>query len=68
MTVASHYFDEFDAVTAAGGSVRSPAGVRPAEWRSLVFRVRFGGRDVDLTLAEFDRLLQAGRVRALDPV
>ena len=68
MTQARYEFDEIDAVTSAGGAVRFPAGVHPIARRSLVFRVRIGGREVDLTLAEFDRLLRAGRIRALDPV
>jgi hypothetical protein len=68
MTPVQYEFDEIDAVTAAGGPVRFPAGVHPVARRSLVFRVRLGGREVDLTRAEFDRLLRAGRIRALDPV
>lgn len=68
MTEARYEFDEIDAVTSAGGAVRFPAGVHAVVRRSLVFRVRLGGRDVDLTLAEFDRLLRAGRIRAIDPV
>lgn len=68
MTQARYEFDEIDTLTAAGGEVRFPAGVHPVERRSLVFRVRLGGREVDLTLAEFDRLMQAGRIRAFDPV
>ena len=64
MTVASFAFDDCDALTAAGVPVRIPAGVHLVERRSLVFRVRLGGREVDLTLAEFARLQAAGRVRA----
>lgn len=67
VTPVRYEFDEVDAVTAAGGPVRLPAGVHPVARRSLVFRVRLGGREVDLSLAEFDRLLRAGRIRALDP-
>lgn len=68
MTEACYEFDEIDAVTSAGGAVRFPAGVHAVARRSLVFRVRLGGREVDLTLAEFDRLLRAGRIRAIEPV
>lgn len=68
MTVASYAFDDCDALTAAGIPVRIPAGVYLAERRSLVFRVRLGGREVDLTLAEFDRLRSTGLVTvASDP-
>lgn len=64
MTVASYAFDDSDALTAAGVPVRIPAGVYLVERRSLVFRVRLGGREVDLTLAEFDRLRSTGLVTA----
>lgn len=68
MTVASYAFDDSDALTAAGVPVRIPAGVHLVERRSLVFRVRLGGREVDLTLAEFDRLQSTGLVTAVsDP-
>jgi hypothetical protein len=42
--------------------LRIPAGVHHVERRSLVFRVRLGGRELDLTLAEWERLLHAGCV------
>ena len=64
MTVASYAFDETDAVTAAGVALRIPAGLHQVERRSLVFRVRIGGREVALPLAEFERLRSAGRVKA----
>lgn len=64
MTVASYSFEEAEAVTAAGVTVRIPAGLHLVEERLLVFRVRVGGREVDLTLAEFHRLRSAGRIRA----
>jgi hypothetical protein len=65
MTVASYTFDDSDALTAAGVQVRIPAGVHLVERRLLVFRVRLGEREVDLTLAEFDRLQSTGAVRAV---
>ena len=68
MTVASYAFEEFDTLTAAGVPVRIPAGVHLVERRSLVFRVRLGGREVDLALAEFNRLQSTGLVSAVsDP-
>jgi predicted thioesterase len=65
MTVDSYAFVDSDAPTAAGVRVRIPAGVHPVEQRSLVFRVRLGGREVDLTLAEFDRLRSTGLVKVV---
>lgn len=62
MNVAEYQFAETDVQTAAGALVRIPAGTYPVEKRALVFRVRLGGREVDLTLAEFDRLEKAGKV------
>ena len=64
MTVANYAFDDSDVLTANGVRVRIPAGVYLVERRSLVFRVRLGGREVDLTLAEFDRLRSTGLVTA----
>lgn len=65
MTVDSYAFDDSDALTAAGVRVRIPAGVHRVERRSLVLRVRLGGREVDLTLAEFERLRSSGLVKAV---
>lgn len=68
MTVDSYAFEDSDALTAAGVRVRIPAGEHLVERRSLVFRVRLGGREVDLTLAEFDRLRSTGLVKVVsDP-
>lgn len=60
--VERYAFQDCDATTAAGVSMRIPTGVHQVERRSLVFRVRLGGREVDLTLAEWDRLQQAACV------
>ena len=69
MTIASYAFEDTDAISASGATVRIPTGVHLVERRSLVFRIRLGGREVDLTLAEFERLQRAGRVRpGSDPV
>lgn len=62
MTVERYAFTDCDATTAAGVPLRIPAGVHQVERRSLVFRVRLGGRELDLTLAEWERLLDAGCV------
>lgn len=63
MSQATYEFDGVDTLSAAGAAVSIPAGIHLVERRSLVHRLRLGGRQVDLTLAEFDRLLHAGRVR-----
>jgi hypothetical protein len=62
MTVERYAFHDSEATTAAGVPLRIPAGVHHVERRSLVFRVRLGGRELDLTLAEWERLLDAGCV------
>ena len=62
MTVERYAFNDCEATTAAGVPLRIPAGVHHVERRSLVFRVRLGGRELDLTLAEWERLLDAGCV------
>lgn len=51
MTVERYAFTDCEATTAAGVPLRIPAGVHHVERRSLVFRVRLGGRELDLTLA-----------------
>lgn len=63
MTFAAYVFDGEDVLAASGDRVSIPAGVFLVERRSLVRRVRLGGREIDLTLGEFERLLQAGRVK-----
>jgi hypothetical protein len=65
MTVDRYAFIDCDATTAAGVPLRIPAGVHHVERRSLVFRVRLGGRELDLTLAEWERLMHAGCVRPI---
>lgn len=60
MTVERYAFHDCEATTAAGVPLCIPAGVHRVERRSLVFRVRLGGRELDLTLAEWERLLHAG--------
>jgi len=60
MTVEGYAFNDCEATTAGGVLLRIPAGVDHVERRSLVFRVRLGGRERDLTLAEWERLLHAG--------
>lgn len=55
-------FEEVTATSAAGAAVSIPAGVHAVERHSLSFRLQLGGREVDLTLAEFERLERAGRV------
>jgi len=62
MTVERYAFHDCEATTAAGVPLRIPAGVHQVERRSLVFRVRLGGRELDLTLAEWERLLDVGCV------
>ncbi|HRD97075.1 MAG TPA: hypothetical protein PLA97_11830 [Rubrivivax sp.] len=59
---ALYAFNDCEATTAAGMPLRIPAGFHLVERRSLVFRLRLGGRELDLTLAEWERLLQAGFV------
>jgi len=44
MTVERYAFTDCEATTAAGVPLRIPAGVHHVERRSLVFRVRLGGR------------------------
>jgi len=68
MTVERYAFNDCDATTAAGEPLRIPAGVHRVERRSLVFRVRLGGRELDLTLAEWERLLHAGSVGPISVV
>lgn len=63
MTLAAYAFDGEDALAASGVKVSIPAGVYLVERRSLVYRLRLGGREIDLTLGEFERLMQSGRVR-----
>lgn len=63
MTFERYAFHDCEATTAAGVPLRIPAGVHHVERRSLVFRVRLGGREVELTLAEFGRLREAGQVK-----
>jgi hypothetical protein len=65
MTIERYAFNDREATTAAGVPLRIPAGVHLVERRSLVFRVRVGGRELDLTLAEWARLLHAGCVGPL---
>lgn len=62
-TSRRYVFAATQAVNAGGMVVRIPPGDYPVERRSLVHRVRLGGREVDLTLAEFRRLQRAGLVR-----
>jgi hypothetical protein len=62
MTVERYAFNDCEAITAAGVPLRIPAGVHEVERRLLVFRVRLGGREVDVTLAEWERLRHAGFV------
>jgi hypothetical protein len=61
-------FTDCEATTAAGVPLRIPAGVHHVERRSLVFRVRLGGRELDLTLADWERLLHAGCVGPISVV
>jgi hypothetical protein len=68
MTVERFAFTDCEATTAAGMPLRIPAGVHHVERRSLVFRVRLGGRELDLTLAEWERLLHAGCVGPISVV
>lgn len=68
MTVERYAFIDCDATTAAGAPLRIAAGVHLVERRSLVFRLRLGGRELDLTLAEWERLLQAGCVGPISEV
>lgn len=68
MTVERYAFNDCEATTAAGVPLRNPAGVHHVERRSLVFRVRLGGRELDLTLAEWERLLHAGCVGPISVV
>lgn len=63
MKVTDYEFAEGDVLTASGSPIRIPGGTYPVEKHALVFRVRLRGREVDLTLAEFDRLERAGKVR-----
>lgn len=65
MTVDRYAFNDCAAITAAGMPLRIPAGVHEVERRLLVFRVRLGGREVDVTLAEWERLRHAGCVGPL---
>lgn len=62
-TPAAYEFDGDDVLAASGVMVSIPAGIYFVERRSLVHRVRLGGRQIDLTLGEFERLIQAGRVK-----
>lgn len=64
--VAWYAIDDADITSSAGAPVRVPPGRYAVERRSLVYRLRVGGREVDLTLREFDRLLQRGRIRPAD--
>ena len=68
MTVERYAFHDCEATTAAGVLLRIPDGVHHVERRSLVFRVRLGGRELDLTLAEWERLLHAGCVESISVV
>lgn len=68
MIVERYAFHDCEATTAAGVPLRIPAGVHHVERRSLVFRVRLGGRELDLTLAEWERLLHAGCVGPISVV
>jgi len=52
MAVERYAFTDCEATTTAGASLRIPAGVHHVEGRSLTFRVRLGGRELDLTMAE----------------
>lgn len=63
MTLAAYAFDGEEALAASGVKVSIPAGVYLVERRSLVHRVRVGGREIDLTLGEFERLLRSGQVK-----
>lgn len=60
---ATYEFDGGDVLAASGAMVSIPAGAYVVEKRSLVYRVRLGGRQIDLTLGEFERLRLAGRVK-----
>jgi hypothetical protein len=62
MSVVRWGFADLEVTSAGGASVRIPAGEHAVERRSLVYRMRLGGREVDLTLAEFERLQRAGLV------
>lgn len=59
----TYEFDGDDVLAASGATVSIPAGAYLVEKRSLVYRVRVGGREVDLTLGEFERLLRSDRVK-----
>lgn len=63
MTLTAYAFDGEDLLAASGAKVSIPAGVYLVERRSLVHRIRLGGREIDLTLGEFERLLQSGRIK-----
>lgn len=63
MTLAACAFDGEDVLAASGVKVNIPTGVHWVERRSLVYRVRLGGREIDITLGEFERLVQSGRVK-----
>ena len=54
-------FEACQPTHAAGHKVNIPAGVHTVERRSLSVRVHVGGREVDLTLAEFSRLQTEGK-------
>jgi hypothetical protein len=68
MTVERYAFNDGEAITAAGVSMRIPGGAHEVERRVLVFRARLHGGEVDVTRAEWERLRRGGCVGPLPVV
>lgn len=63
MTTTKQYrFEECMATNVAGHKCTIPAGIHSVARNSLSARVRVGGREIDVTVAEFMRLTEEGRL------
>ncbi|MBN8489810.1 MAG: hypothetical protein J0M00_00055 [Burkholderiales bacterium] len=63
MAMADRYrFEECTATNAAGSKCTIPAGTHAVTRNSLAVRVKIGGRELELTLAELARLQAEAKV------